>query len=121
MSAVQHQLLKYAREGMTVYDRRGNKIGKVSFMHSGANEYQPEGIDLPVMDLDETLLPDAVRELFPSDRVPDVVRKRLLQMGFLKIHTGFLASDRYALADQVETVRSDSIYLNVDKGETLKF
>jgi hypothetical protein len=32
-----------------------------------------------------------------------------------------LASGRYALADQVEVVRSDSFYLKVDKDKTLKF
>ncbi len=121
MNAVQAPLLKYAEEGMTVYDRQGNKIGKVSLVYAGPDDYLPAGSNLSVIDVDENLLPEAVRNLFPPNRVPDTVRKRLFQTGFLKINTGLLASDRYALADQVEVVRSDSIYLKVDKDKTLKF
>ncbi len=47
MGVVQQPLLKYVREGMTVYDRRGNKIGKVSLVYSSANEHQPEGVHCP--------------------------------------------------------------------------
>jgi hypothetical protein len=115
------QLLNYVQEGMDVYDRRGNKIGKVGLVFSGADEYETGGADQPILGLDETLVPDAVRKLFPPDRVPDVVRKRLFQIGFLKINTGLLGSDRYVLSNQIETVLSDSIYLNVDKDEMLKF
>jgi hypothetical protein len=121
MNAVESQLIKYAQEGMTVYDRQGNKIGKVSLVYAGPDDYMSAGSGLPVMDVDESLLPEAVRSLFPPDRVPTVVRQRLFQTGFLKINTGLLAADRYALADQVEVVRSDSIFLKVDKAKTLKF
>ncbi len=121
MNAVQSQLLKYAQEGMTVYDRQGNKLGKVSMVYAGPEDYMPTGSGRSVIDVDENLLPEAVRNLFPQDRVPDTIRQRLFQAGFLKINTGLLTSDRYALADQVEVVRSESIYLKVDKNQTLKF
>lgn len=121
MNAVQ-QLLTYVQKSMTVYDRQGAKVGKVNFVYPGVNDdYLTEWNIVPGTSVDEDLLPDEVRDALPEDRVPAEVRERLLQMGFVKINTGLLATDRYALPEQIESVRSDSVYLSVDENDTLKF
>lgn len=121
MSTIGKQLVDYVHEGMTVYDRRGDKVGKVSLVFSGVHELLPEGHGIAVMGVDENLLPDAIRALFPPDRVPAEVRERLLLTGFVKINAGLLVADRYALADQIESVGSDTVRLKVNKNDTIKF
>jgi hypothetical protein len=121
MTAVEKQLLEYVQEGMKVYDHEGAKIGKVSLVFSGAYEYLPQNKALAIMELDESLLPDAVRDLFPPDRVPAEVRERLFQMGFIKIDTGIFGSDRYVLGNQIASIRSDSVHLTINKSEALRF
>jgi hypothetical protein len=121
MCAVQQNLLSFVEEGMAVYDRQGKKIGKVGLAFPGANAMLSGEQAVKVTEVDETLLADEVRASLPPERVLPEVRQRLFQAGFLKINTGLLAPDRYALADQVETVTSDRVYLGVNKDETLKF
>lgn len=121
MSTMQQQLLKDVQEGMTVYDHRGHKIGKVNLVYLGANAAFPGAIGLPAGVLDEALIPDAVRDTVPPDRVPEVIRRRLFRTGFLKLNTGLLTPDRFVLLNQVKAVLRNGIYLSVGKDETLKF
>lgn len=121
MNIIGKRLIEYVQEGMKVYDRQGEKVGKVNLVYSGAYEYLPEGKAIALLEMDDEMLPDTVRQLFHPSRVPSKLRERLYQMGFVKINTGLLAADRYALADQIESVGSDTIRLKVDKDDTLKF
>lgn len=120
MTAVEKRLLEYVQEGMKVYDSQGVKLGKVSLVFSGAYEYLPQNKALAVMELDESMLPDTVRELFSPGRIPNEVRERLFQMGFIKINTGLFASDRYVPGDEIASVRNDSVHLSINKSETLR-
>jgi hypothetical protein len=56
----------------------------------------------------------------PEPDVPEPLRSRLLQAGFIKIDgygPGFLDTDRYVRADQIADVGKDTVRLNVRRGE----
>ncbi len=120
MNILGKRLIDYVREGMKVVDRRGNRVGEVTLVFSGAYEFLPQGKAIVFMDLNESLLPAAMRTLFPAHRVSAEVRERLFQMGFVQINAGRLAPVRYALDDQIESVGSDLLRLKVTKNDILK-
>ena len=120
MSAVQQKLVTFVEEGMTVIDRQGKKIGKVSLAFPGTNTTLSGDQAAIGTGVDEARLSEEARLSLPLAMLPEI-RQRLLQSGFIRIDTGLLTRDRYALPDQIETVTSDSVYLGVDKDETLKF
>ena len=91
------EFLKSAQRGMDVYGPDGNRIGKVADIYF-ANDTVEETMSGAAADL---------------DGLHDAVKKRLLQSGFIKIETGFLRADRYALADQLTYVNAEAVYLDV--------
>lgn len=64
----------------------------------------------------------AVADVFATgsglDKVPDAIRRRLENEGFIVIDSkGFFASDRYATPGQIAQVERDRIVLNVARDE----
>ena len=112
-------------EGMKVYDRLHHEIGKVDRVQIGDDD--PTTLEVEAAapaDLrtrDESIL-DSVAEVFaPDDDIPEEIRERLLQQGFIRIDSsGLFSADRYVLPDQIMSVSGDAVTLNVSKDELIK-
>src|SRR5690606_9379383 len=114
-------ILAQIHEGMKVYDRMENEIGtvdrvKMSDDNPATEEVEAVTADEPVRRRDTFL--GALADVFSPDELPDVVRERLLQQGFIRIDaTGLFAADRYVLPDQIMSVSGDGVTLKVSKDE----
>lgn len=114
-------------EGMTVYDRDGDKIGTVRKVYLGTvSEAQDDrGLGAattaaPALE-ENSLLDGFFKALAAVNPVPEPVRQRLLRQGFIQINTsGILTADRYATPDQIEGVSDDSVSLRVPYDALMK-
>lgn len=127
-TSIGSQKLLNIREGMSVYDVNGDRIGKVKQLYFGtaserANSWGEGSATAPALDIpgEDTLIGDVAETLIDENRFPEVVRGRLLHDGFLRINNlGILSSDRYVLPEQVSNVEDDRVNLNVAKNDLIK-
>jgi PRC-barrel domain len=122
-----NRLLTEIYEGMTVYDRAGEKIGTVEHVYLGemSNEVDKRGggpVTAPSPGRGESsLIEDVANAIFPSNQVPETLRQRLLRHGFMRIDsTGLFAADRYVMPDQIADVSKDRVRLRVTRDELIK-
>jgi hypothetical protein len=113
--------IEMVREGMTVIDSAGEKVGKVEGLKMG----DPEAATEQGNELQDTGLLGNIAEAFAGDeREPDVpgpLRARLLRSGYIKVDGGFLIeTDRYVPADRIKSVEGDTVHLRVPKDQLLK-
>jgi len=109
-------MLTRIKEGMKVLDRSGDKIGDVDYVYFGDdNPATPEVEAATTSDREprEETLVDVVAEAFTTDDMPKELRERLKLHGFIKVSTGMLRSDRYAMPEQIASVAGDEVHLNV--------
>lgn len=124
--------LGQVRDGMTVLDRAGRVVGKVSFVKLGdPDAASDEGEAMAEAPGEVVAAPGSVMGLSggnpivsmpvgPSDDegIPDVaepLRARLLRSGYLKVaHAHLFGKSHYVQADQIATVDGDTVRLNVD-------
>ncbi|MFN8635124.1 MAG: DUF2171 domain-containing protein [Chloroflexota bacterium] len=108
--------IEMVREGMTVVDSAGEKVGTVEAMKMGdpgaateaGNENQDTGF-----------LGDLAEAIGGDEREPDVpgpLRASLQRSGYIKVDGGFLfGTDRYVAADEIASVSGDTVRLRVPK------
>lgn len=113
--------IEMVREGMTVVDSNGDKVGKVEGLKMG----DPEAATEAGNELQDTGFLGDIAEAFAGDeREPDVpgpARARLLRTGYIKVDSGFLIeTDRYVPADLIASVSGDTVHLRVPKDRLLK-
>ena len=113
--------MEHVREGMTVVDSAGEKVGTVEDLLMGDAGAATEAGNRSD---DGGLLEDVAR-VFGDEREPDVpgaARARLLRTGYIKIDSpGFLIeTDRYVPADQIDSVSGDTVRLRVTKDMLVK-
>jgi hypothetical protein len=122
-----NRILTQIYEGMTVYDRAGDKIGTVEHVYLGGVSEEadkrgggPETV--PSLGRGESsLIEDFAQAIFPSDQLPETLRQRLLRHGFIRIDsTGLFAADRYVMPDQIADVSDDRVTLRVTRDELIK-
>jgi hypothetical protein len=120
-------VLKSIREGMEIHDSQEHKIGTVKEVYFGASsdEMKPHGAGAataPSPDLrDDTLVDDIARGIFSADDVPEEVRQRLINEGFVRVDpTGLFKGDRYVLPEQIARVHEGHVHLNVKIDDLLK-
>lgn len=123
----QHTILKTVREGMEVYDSQGDKIGTVDDLYFGAstdeqNKYGVGAATAPDPSLrDDTLVDNIAEGIFGADDLPEEMRARLVNHGYIRIDAANLfGSDRYALPEQIDRVQNDHVHLNVRRSQLLK-
>lgn len=122
-----NHILAQIYEGMTVYDHEGRKIGTVQHVRLGAvtaaadeRGLGPATTAAPER-AETSLIEGFVKAVAPNDPIPDELRQRLLRHGFIRIDcTGILASDRYAMPDQITQVSEDQVTLGVARDALLK-
>ena len=113
--------IEMVREGMTVVDSTGEKVGKVEGLKMG----DPEAATEKGNELQDTGLMGKLAEAFVGDeREPDVpgpLRARLLRTGYIKVDGGFLIeTDRYVPADRIASVDGDTVHLRVPKDRLIE-
>ncbi len=120
-------ILKDIHEGMDVFDRHSRKIGSVDELYFGASSDEMErhgsgAATAPNPDLrDESLVEDVARAFFDEDELPEEMRQRLINDGFIRLNSsGLFAADRYVLPEQIDHVAADQVYLNVTRDQLLK-
>lgn len=119
-------VLTTIREDMEVYDVHGDHVGEVEFVYLGSSS--PTGIERGTgpataddIDLTADTLVEVVARAFSDDDIPDVLRRRLLYNGFVKVDgEGLFASDRFVMADQIASVSGERVLLKVDRKQLIK-
>src|SRR5689334_9143375 len=120
-----NEVLTNVREGMAVYDFNRNHIGTVRSVYLGEASSQeiergetPGTVPDPAAGTD-TLAND-IAKVFDTDEVPDVIRKRLLMSGFIRLDAyGLFAADRYILPEQIARV-DEHVHLKVTRDSLIK-
>lgn len=115
--------LRFAEQGMRVFDREHHEIGKVEWVQFGDDD--PDTLEVeasgPRRDRDDVNLFDVIAKAFTSDNVPEELRDRLVHQGFVRIDAdGLFQADRYVMPEQIDSVSSDGMTLNVTKDELIK-
>ena len=117
--------LRSIEEGMKVFDRERHEIGKVEYVQFGDDDPDTPEVEAAAPNTldrrDRTIVDDIAMAFTASDEVPDELRQRLLEQGFVRIDAnGLFASDRYVTPDQIASVTGDGLMLNVTKDELIK-
>lgn len=116
--------LAQIHEGMKVYDRLHNEIGTVEYVRMSDDDPTTEEVEAVTpgnpAERDDSLI-DVIADAFAPDGLPDEIRDRLLQQGFIRIDSsGLFAADRYVLPDQIMSVSGEAVTLNVSRDELVK-
>ncbi len=122
--------LNQIREGMTAYDRNGDKIGKVKDIFFGVLDANieegvgaPAQLNAPSVDNPRTTTGAFDASLDPvrggSEDLPEQFRHRLEREGYIRIDGGLLGADRFAVPGQIAGVEGDRVNLNVVKDQLL--
>jgi hypothetical protein len=117
-------LLPKVREGMKVFDRLHHEIGTVERVQMSDDDPATEEVEAAtpgdLRQRDDSLI-DNLAEVFAPDELPEEIRERLFQQGFVRIDSaGLFAADRYVTPDQIMSVSGDALTLKVSKDELLK-
>ena len=115
--------LRNVEQGMRVFDREHQEIGKVEWVQFGDDD--PDTIEVeasgPSGKRSDVNLFDVIASAFTTDNVPEELRDRLVHQGFVRIDAdGLFQADRYVMPDQIDSVSSDGMTLNVTKDELIK-
>lgn len=115
--------LRDVHEGMKVFDFDHHEIGKVDWVRFGAdNPATPElEAAAPAEEPEDDSVIDILARAFRADDIPEELRERLLEEGFVRIDAdGLFAGERYVMPEQISSVDSDGIVLKVKKDELFK-
>lgn len=118
-------LLRNVHEGMRVADAAGNEIGTVEWVHLTDEDLETPQAETvtsgAVAGRERTTLVDFIANAFRVDAIPETLQNRLLRNGFLRMDAdGLFAADRYVLPEQIESVSSDRVMLNVAREDLVK-
>ena len=117
--------LKFIEEGMKVFDRERHEIGKVEYVQFGDDDPDTLEVEAAAPNTldrrDRTLVDDIAMAFTDGDNLPEEIRQRLLEQGFVRIDAnGIFAADRYVTPEQIDSVSGDGLMLNVTKDELVK-
>jgi hypothetical protein len=117
--------LRYVEEGMKVFDRDRHEIGKVEYVQFGDDDPSTPEVEAAAPNTLEqgrdTLLDNIAEAFTAGDEVPEEIREKLLQQGFVRIDAaGIFAADRYVTPEQIDSVSGDGLMLNVTKDQLVK-
>ena len=117
-------VLESVSEGMKVIDSGNHQIGTVEYVklvETDSATGQPLASEIEEDNDQRESLFQVLAEAFVDDDIPEVVQKRLLHDGFLRMDAdGLFAADRYVLPDQISSVSGDKVMLKVSKDQLQK-
>lgn len=123
----QRTIFEAIRNDMNVFDSNNERIGHVDNMYFGADAgttqpYSAGAASAPDPSTRGTTFLDNVLEaLAGSDDLPETLRNRLTNDGFIRINSeGLFTADRYALREHIASVTGDDVHLNVTKDELIQ-
>jgi hypothetical protein len=130
-SSSESSILSQIREGMVVIDLDNEKIGKVRDIRFGeadetslrqgrgpatASAADPAG--------DPAVLPDFAAGFVAGPQEgpeSDLILKQMQRSGYIIIDaSGLFANDRYALTEQIQSVKNDEVFLNIKRDQLVK-
>lgn len=112
------QLPRNIRAGMDVFDADNERIGTVEDFRFG--EGGAAGGESPATYREDSLIDNLAEAIWPDD-IPEVLRERLLQEGYVLLDAdGIMQSDRYVLPEQIASASDDRIVLRVKREELIK-
>lgn len=120
-------ILSKVYEGMRVFDRDENEVGRVAYVRFGEVDRDAAERGKGAMDpgrdeppFDEPMIDFALGGAGSSEdrQQMDLIKSRMMESGYLRIDAkGFFASDRFALAEQIASVSEDSVRLAAKRDE----
>ena len=116
--------LRNVEEGMRVFDRDKREIGKVEYVQFGDDD--PETVEVESVKpsrppLRDSLMANIAEVFAPADEIPEEVRRKLLQQGFVRLDAdGLFQADRYITPEQIDSVSGDGLTLNVTIDQLVK-
>lgn len=119
-------LLNQITPGMIVNDVNGQQIGRVNYIRLGrkTGDYSPPiDTDAPMhhpsytQNMAVTDIPDT---LTPPTHLPEDLEEAMHQSGYIRISTGGLTADRFALPRHIENVYRKRVELNCGRDALLK-
>ncbi|RPI82988.1 MAG: hypothetical protein EHM41_17035 [Chloroflexi bacterium] len=123
-------ILTRVKEGMTVVDQNGDKIGEVETVVFGSvgegtiGEATGPADSTTPPNWHEGTIVDMMAKIFDDDDDDagrEIMEERLAREGFFKVNsTGLFSSDWYVTPDQVEAISEDLVQLNTGKDSLLK-
>lgn len=116
--------LQLIAEGMPVFDTTGDHIGRVSVLRLGdevSAMLGTETVTAPVSEDHNTLIGILAEALVvdPADEIPEELRENMRRYGYIRIDTGLLKPDKYAILDEVGFVGDDRVMLKVARDQLL--
>ncbi|QOR70103.1 PRC-barrel domain-containing protein [Ruania alkalisoli] len=100
------------REGMTVFDSSGEKVGTVRDVQMG----DPQAVTAQGQGGggENGNVVTYLAEAFRPGSLDDTVRERLARLGFVRIDSsGLFHRDRYTTSDEIAAVEDDAVHLSV--------
>lgn len=125
MKLVNNETLMQIHTGMKVYDRNEHEVGTIEYVQFTDEDPTHPGPETATETVDKTsperhgFVQDIAKAVAGSDNIPEEVRQKLLRDGYIKIDTGLLRSDVYALPNQVSSVSDEKVYLEVTHDELI--
>jgi hypothetical protein len=123
---LRNEMLMQIHSGMKVYDRNEHEIGTIEDVQFTDEDPTQPGPETATETIDKISperndLVEGIAKVIAGDNgLPEELREKLLRDGYIKIDTGLLRRDVYALPDQVSSVSDDNVYLQVTRDELIK-
>lgn len=101
------------REGMTVVDATGERVGTVSAVSIG----DPDAVTDQGQHFDESSFDmlNELRSILGGDAIPDEQAHHLLRAGFVRVHR-LLHHDLFATPAELDRVEGDTLHLSIAAG-----
>jgi hypothetical protein len=115
--------LREVHEGMKVFDFDHHEIGKVDWVRFGADDPTTPEVEAatPAEEPEDDSVIDILARAFRTDDIPEELRERLMEQGFVRIDAdGLFAGERYVMPEQISSVDNDGIVLKVKKDQLYK-
>jgi hypothetical protein len=125
-------ILTHIREGMDVYDGKDKKVGTVDVVYFGAVSQEDDERGLGPQSVSRSDEPNegttvagfafggVISPVDDLGDVEEVLRKRMLREGFVKVDTsGLFSSDVFVLPDQIESISNEAIHLRVSQDKLI--
>lgn len=121
-----HTIFDQIHNGMDVFDQNGDRLGHIAHVFFGADADTPQAhsagaASAPNPSIWSSILDHVVDAIFGNDDLPETLRNRLINDGFIQIEGDDLfAEDRYLLREQIASVSGDEVHLNVTRDELIE-
>jgi len=126
MGLANNEMLLEIHTGMKVYDRDQHEVGTIEYVQFTDEDPTQPGPETATETVDKTdpyrntLVESIAKAIGGESDLPEEMRQKLLREGFIKIDTGILSSDVFALPKQISSVSGEKVYLDVKRDALIK-